>query len=92
VFLLSGSNLGLLGKSFPLLIVSDFTNFYLKIYNLLKNLQVSNVILMIAKLGMENAVKSSRSLIILMTVTPMDGGLVIVQEATLEIGRWKTGL
>jgi hypothetical protein len=50
--------LGLLGKPFPLLIVLDFTNFYLKIYNLLGNLLVSNIILMIAKLGMENAKKS----------------------------------
>ena len=54
-FSFSGSNLGLLGKSFPLFIVSDFTNFYLKIHNLLWNLLVSDIIPPILKLGMENA-------------------------------------
>jgi len=34
-----------LGKSFPLLMVSDFTNFYLKIYNLLRKLLVSGTLL-----------------------------------------------
>jgi hypothetical protein len=40
-----GSNSGLCGKPFPLLILSVFTNFYLKIYNLLRKLLVSGIIL-----------------------------------------------
>ncbi len=38
-----------------LLIVLDFTNLYLEINNLLKSLLVSDIRLMIAKLGAENA-------------------------------------
>jgi hypothetical protein len=37
--------------------MSDFINFRLKIYNLLRKLPVFNIFPMIAKLGMENALK-----------------------------------
>ena len=55
ILTLSGSNLGLLCKLFPLLIMMVLQKIYLEIYNLLRSLVVSSIILMIVKSGMEVA-------------------------------------